>query len=215
MIVGMATSSIGGNVANKVDAKFNLSGNFTKPKTNIDIASDLDISDINVNKSKVMSSESFSNWDDMKAAHYREVTKFLEDNKPKGSPIPKNWFEKGGSLTIDTLEDGTQIWKYTNASGNTVPYVPKNINGQTVNVIEFPENYLHPNKNIANIDIGEFTGNRSLDKSLALEKLSARGIDEIPEGYILHHSSENGVLQLLKEDIHTDFNHYGGNYYYK
>ena len=55
------------------------------------------------------------------------LTKFLKENKPKGSPIPKNWFEKCGTLEIETLDDGSQIWKYTSAKGDTVPYINQQV----------------------------------------------------------------------------------------
>lgn len=116
-------------------------------------------------------------------------------------------------MTIETLEDGTQIWKYTK-DGITVPYVPKVINGKIYNVIKFPEKYLHPDKDIAKFSIkGGFTSNRNLDKKLALEYLKNEGYDKIPSGYVLHHDIENGVFQLVRKDVHEIFSHYGGYYY--
>lgn len=41
------------------------------------------------------------------------------------------------------------------------------------------------------------------------------GITEIPEGYIVHHDIENGILQLVDENIHTEFTHIGGHSIYK
>ncbi len=102
------------------------------------------------------SSNKFSNWDDMKDAYKGKVTKFLKGNKPKGSPIPKNWFEKGGTLEIETLDDGFQIWKYTSAKGDTVPYINQQV--------KFPKQYMFPDEDIAEFSIGKFTGDRELDK---------------------------------------------------
>ena len=107
------------------------------------------------------SSNKFSNWDDMKDAYKGKVTKFLKGNKPKGSPIPKNWFEKGGTLEIETLDDGSQIWKYTSAKGDTVPYINQQV--------KFPKQYMFPDEDIAEFSIGKFTGDRELDKKAALE----------------------------------------------
>lgn len=36
------------------------------------------------------------------------------------------------------------------------------------------------------------------------------GITEIPEGYVVHHDIENGILQLVEEKIHKEFTHIGG-----
>lgn len=153
------------------------------------------------------SSNKFSNWDDMKDAYKGKVTKFLKGNKPKGSPIPKNWFEKGGILEIETLDDGSQIWKYTSAKGDTVPYINQQV--------KFPKQYMFPDEDIAEFSIGKFTGDRELDKKAALEFLRSEGYDEIPDGYVLHHDYENGKMQLIEEEIHRIFTHYGGNYYNK
>ena len=152
-------------------------------------------------------SNKFSNWDDMKDAYKGKVTKFLKGNKPKGSPIPKNWFEKGGTLEIETLDDGSQIWKYTSAKGDTVPYINQQV--------KFPKQYMFPDEDIAEFSIGKFTGDRELDKKAALEFLRSEGYDEIPDGYVLHHDYENGKMQLIEEEIHRIFTHYGGNYYNK
>ena len=153
------------------------------------------------------SSNKFSNWDDMKDAYKGKVTKFLKGNKPKGSPIPKNWFEKGGTLEIETLDDCSQIWKYTSAKGDTVPYINQQV--------KFPKQYMFPDEDIAEFSIGKFTGDRELDKKAALEFLRSEGYDEIPDGYVLHHDYENGKMQLIEEEIHRIFTHYGGNYYNK
>ena len=153
------------------------------------------------------SSNKFSNWDDMKDAYKGKVTKFLKGNKPKGSPIPKNWFEKGGTLEIETLDDGSQIWKYTSSKGDTVPYINQQV--------KFPKQYMFPDEDIAEFSIGKFTGDRELDKKAALEFLRSEGYDEIPDGYVLHHDYENGKMQLIEEEIHRIFTHYGGNYYNK
>ena len=153
------------------------------------------------------SSNKFSNWDDMKDAYKGKVTKFLKGNKPKGSPITKNWFEKGGTLEIETLDDGSQIWKYTSAKGDTVPYINQQV--------KFPKQYMFPDEDIAEFSIGKFTGDRELDKKAALEFLRSEGYDEIPDGYVLHHDYENGKMQLIEEEIHRIFTHYGGNYYNK
>ncbi|MDE6662796.1 MAG: HNH endonuclease [Lachnospiraceae bacterium] len=32
----------------------------------------------------------------------------------------------------------------------------------------------------------------------------------MPERYIIHHDIENGILQLIDENIHKEFTHIGG-----
>ena len=107
----------------------------------------------------------------------------------------------------ETLDDGSQIWKYTSAKGDTVPYINQQV--------KFPKQYMFPDEDIAEFSIGKFTGDRELDKKAALEFLRSEGYDEIPDGYVLHHDYENGKMQLIEEEIHRIFTHYGGNYYNK
>lgn len=47
----------------------------------------------------------------------------------------------------------------------------------------------------------------------ALEFLMEEGYDHIPRGYVLHYDYDNGHFQLIREDIHRIFTHYGGLYY--
>lgn len=66
------------------------------------------------------------------------------------------------------------------------------------------------NPTIKSVDIGEFAGDRDkhIHKMLAILE-EDYGITEIPEGYIVHHDIENGILQLVDENIHTEFTHIG------
>ena len=80
--------------------------------------------------------------------------------------------------------------------------------------IKFPDAYLH--STIKPIDIGEFTGDRGKDVEKMLPILQADyGIDEIPDGYTVHHDIVNGILQLVDESVHTEFTHIGGYSIYK
>lgn len=157
----------------------------------------------------------YNSWEQMKLDNPRSVTKFVKNNKPLGSPDIKKWFKKGGSIKIETYKNGDQVWIYTNAKGTSVPYVPKIIKGKLRKVIEFPEEFMYKgNKKLATVNIGKFTGNRALDRELAIEILKKRGIKNI-DGYVLHHTADDGVLQLIERNIHSDFPHYGGYYYFK
>ena len=125
------------------------------------------------------------------------------ESKPPYSPDPKNWFENGGLIEIDD-SDGT--WTYIDSAGREV----SDVDGYPV----FTDEAKHPF--IDDIDIGEFTGDRGDDKQLFKEKLQEEyGLGEIPDGYIVHHDSENGKLQLVKEDWHKEFTHSGGYSLYK
>ena len=74
-------------------------------------------------------------------------------------------------------------------------------------------NYLNPD--IGSVDIGGFSSNRLLDYKLSKEQLYLVGYDKVPKRYVLHHSAfENGIMELVRLDIHKQFTHYGGNYYY-
>ena len=147
----------------------------------------------------------FNNWDDMKDTYKGTVTQFVKENKPKYSPNIKKWFDNGGSIEVQDI-DGKQIWTYTSAAGDSVPYID--------GYIKFPDEYLNPT--IKSVDIGEFTGDRGKDIDKMLEILEEDyGITEIPEGYIVHHDIENGILQLVDENIHTEFTHIGGHSIYK
>jgi len=162
---------------------------------------------------KVIRRQTYDDWETMKKDYNRTVTKFVEDNKPLGATHPRNWLNGGGSLTIDTLSDGTYIWYY-NKDGVTVPYVPQMINGVLQYVVKFPEEYLYEDERISQFFMpGGFTGDREADKAYALEYLSGLGYDRIPKGYVLHHDVDNGVFQLVSESVHKSFSHYGGHFY--
>ncbi len=152
----------------------------------------INVGDINVHK--------FSNWDEMKDAYNGGITKFVQENKPKYSPDIKKWFSNGGLIEIQNI-DGKQIWIYTSAVGHTVPYVD--------GYIEFPDKYLNPT--IKFVDIGGFSGDRSKDINKMMAILEEDyGITEIPDGYVVHHDTINGILQLVDENIHQEFTHIGG-----
>lgn len=147
----------------------------------------------------------FNNWDDMKDAYKGTITQFVKENKPKYSPDIIKWFDNGGSIEIQNI-DGKQIWTYTSSVGDSVPYID--------GYIKFPDEYLNPI--IKSVDIGEFTGDRSKDINKMLDILEENyGITEIPEGYIVHHDIENGILLLVDENIHKKFTHIGGYSIYK
>ena len=129
----------------------------------------------------------------------------IKEDKPPNSPDIAKWFENGGTVSIEQI-DSKSVWTYTDAKGKSVQY----IDGK----VKFPPEAKHPI--IEDISIGEFTGDRNTDKKLYLEKLEEEyGLTDIPDGYVLHHDTENGMLQLIKEDYHKEFTHAGGYSMYK
>ena len=131
--------------------------------------------------------------------------KDIKEWKPDNSPNIAKWFDKGG--TIEIIErDGRQTWNYINPEGIKVSY----IDGYPV----FPAETKHPY--IDDINIGDFTGNRENDKKKYCGLLeSDYGLTTIPNGYALHHDSENGIMQLVKEEYHKEFTHAGGHSKFK
>ena len=143
----------------------------------------------------------FSNWDDMKKAFKGTVIAFVKEQKPKYAPRLNKWFKAGGIIEIEN-KGGQQIWTFISKAGDKVPYVD--------GIVKFPEEYLY--MGIKDIDIGKFTGDRKKDTEKLIEVLiKDYGIDTgIPKGYAVHHDSVNGIIQLVREDIHKLFTHIGG-----
>lgn len=98
---------------------------------------------------------------------------------------------------------------YDNQGGSII-YEAQTINGTNVYVPNF-KNYLYPDKKLAQVDIGNFSGNRNKDIQTFLSKI---GLDEIPSGFTLHHSQPNGIVQLVETKIHKEFIHIGGHSLY-
>ena len=169
-----------------------------------------DAGDVITNANKVVDNSGFdtnkyNNWDDMKSTYKGTITQFVSENKPKYSPDIKKWFDNGGTIEIQNV-GGNQIWTYTSSSGHSVPYID--------GYIKFPDEYL--NSTIKSVDIGEFTGDRGRDVDKMMLILEEDyGITEIPDGYVVHHDVENGILQLVDENIHAEFTHIGGHSLYK
>ena len=129
-----------------------------------------------------------------------ESYKEIKESKPKNSPNVVKWFESGGKIAVSE-QDGKRVWTYINSEGIAVKY----IDGYPV----FPPETKHPD--IGDISIGVFTGDRKEDRKLYLEILEDEyGLTEIPDGYVLHHDSQNGTMQLVKEEYHKEFTHAGG-----
>lgn len=149
-------------------------------------------------------SNTYSDLDTMKKELGKNYGEIKED-KPPNSPNIAKWFENGGSIKVEEV-DGKSVWTYIDKDGREVKYV----DGYPV----FPPEAKHPV--IGDINIGEFTGDRNEDKKIYLKALEEQyGLTEIPEGYALHHDSENGNMQLVKEDWHKEFTHAGGHSKYK
>lgn len=53
-----------------------------------------------------------------------------------------------------------------------------------------------------------------MDRELAIKAFKNKGIIDL-DNYAIHHDYKNGVFQLINENIHDEFKHYGGYYFYK
>ncbi len=146
----------------------------------------------------------FDNLEDMKKI-LEKTNKEINEDKPSRAPDIETWFKNSGTIKVEQA-DGKTVWTYTDAENKSVPY----IDGK----VKFPPEATHPV--IGDLSIGEFTGDRNKDKMLYKKKLEEEyGLTEIPDGYALHHDTENGVMQLVKEDYHKEFTHAGGHSMYK
>lgn len=164
---------------------------------------DMPISEINGEKTELESPESKTNiYSDLESMKQNLNMTYgeIKANKPLNSPNIAKWFNNGGSLKVEQIED-KPVWTYIDKNWKEISYV----DGYPV----FPLESKHPV--IADIDIGKFTGDRNEDKKLYLKKLEEQyGLMEIPDGYFLHHDVKDGNMQLVKEEWHKEFTHKGG-----
>lgn len=66
------------------------------------------------------------------------------------------------------------------------------------------------------MNLGEFTGDRSKDIDKMMEILeNDYETTEIPDGYVVHRDIEDGILQLVDENIRAEFTHIGEHSIYK
>ena len=117
--------------------------------------------------------QTFTSWQQMKDAFPGTVTNFarrsqrLGGHKPIGSPNVPDWLDSGGTIKIDTWDNGMRVWHYTK-NGVTVSYVPEMINGQLQHAVKFPESVMFGGDiDLASVNIGEFTGDRPTNATLA------------------------------------------------
>lgn len=202
--VGMKTPEVGGNIEKNVPTNAEFRKNaadyfkklFEKSEQN---KTESQIPEANNPEVKQPVEVEFSDLSTMKNELGKTYSEIKKD-KPMNSPNLSKWFEAGGKISITEM-DGKQIWKYTDAEGKSVQYID--------GCVKFPPEAKHPE--IGDINIGSFTGDRGKDRQLYLEKLEDEyELTDIPDGYSLHHDTENGVMQLIKNEYHKEFTHAGG-----
>ncbi len=146
----------------------------------------------------------YSTFNEMKEDMGKTKQEINKEKPPHSNNLGK-WFDNGGKIGIEDI-DGKKVWTFIDAEGRAAKYIdgyPK-----------FPNEAKHPV--IGDISIGKFTGDRDTDKAIYLDKLKEEyELNEIPEGYSLHHDDKNGVLQLIKSEWHDEFRHQGGHSRYK
>ncbi len=123
----------------------------------------------------------------------------LMQRKPPYSPALRRWFNQDGTVEI-RVENGHDIWTYTTADGISGTYIDGNI--------RFSRGQLYAD--VGEVNIGSFSG-RFSDRQKVIKVLAADyGVEKIPDGFVLHHDINNGVIQLVRKDVHSIFTHRGG-----
>ncbi|WP_106495640.1 T7SS effector LXG polymorphic toxin [Lentibacillus sp. Marseille-P4043] len=133
-----------------------------------------------------------------------KFTKELLSTKPKNSPIPGRWEQKGGKVEVD--KNGT--WVYTNKKGQSVSY-PDGYPDFTP--------YMHPTIKPVEIEVAK-PANRPLDYKKANQKVELSkdsdppvpALNKPPLGYVWHHHQDGRTMMLVEEKIHKQFTHTGG-----
>ena len=124
-----------------------------------------------------------------------KVPDILRQTKPKGSPVPDEWYKKGGTMFVAEL-GGDPVWFYTSKDGVTVPYIGGEPDFAVAGCV------------YGELDVGAFA-NRNRDKSRANQMFN-RSIDF--ENFVWHHVNDMRTMQIVDRKIHSLFTHYGGNY---
>lgn len=133
-----------------------------------------------------------------------DFTKEIMKTKPMNSRVPKKWYDKGGTISID--ENGT--WTYTNKNGISVSYPGG-----------YPDfsPYYHPTVAPVIIKVSSPKNNHkdfeNANKEAGLSKDSDPPVpskNEPPDGYTWHHHEDGKTMVLVEEDIHDEFKHIGG-----
>ncbi|WP_181352957.1 MULTISPECIES: DUF4244 domain-containing protein [Laceyella] len=133
-----------------------------------------------------------------------KFTKEILATKPKNSPNPEKWLNKGGSITID--DKG--VWTYTNSEGKSVSYPDG-----------YPDfsKYIHPKVKPVKIkfsnpedrqkDFREANAKAGLDKN---SDPPVPASHRPPKGYTWHHHQDGTTMMLVEYSIHRQFTHVGG-----
>ncbi|WP_260985329.1 HNH endonuclease [Paenibacillus xylanexedens] len=133
-----------------------------------------------------------------------DFTKEIMETKPMNLPVPKRWYDKGGTISID--ENGT--WTYTNKKGQSVSYPD--------GYPDFSE-YYHPTVEPVEIKFASPTNRPADYKAANLEAgLSKDSVPPVtqsnksPTGYTWHHHQDGKTMILVDEKVHAEFRHIGG-----
>ena len=117
--------------------------------------------------------------------------------KPKNSPDPEKWRNKGGK--VERLDDGT--WRYTDWEGNVVDYK----NGHP----DFKPPHLRQS-----VDIGKQKPDYTTDYTRAEQKSKLKP-PRLKDKTVWHHHEDGKTMQEVNRKIHDRFTHRGGFSLYK
>ena len=120
-----------------------------------------------------------------------DLTDNLLQTKPKNSPNPQKWRNKGGKISID--KDG--VWVYTNSKGQSVKYVDG-----------YPD-FKGAGLTNQEVDIGQFKDYTTDFKNADL--LAPNGPRDAVNN-TWHHSQDGHTLQEVDKAVHKEFTHRGG-----
>ena len=120
-----------------------------------------------------------------------DLTDNLLQTKPKNSPNPQKWLNKGGKISID--KDG--VWVYTNSKGQSVKYVDG-----------YPD-FKGAGLTNQEVDIGQFKDYTTDFKNADL--LAPNGPRDAVNN-TWHHSQDGHTLQEVDKAVHKEFTHRGG-----
>ena len=120
-----------------------------------------------------------------------DLTNNLVQTKPKNSPNPQKWLDKGGEICVD--KDG--VWSYTNGKGQSVKYPDGYPDFKRAGLVK------------QEVDIGAFKDYVTDFKKA--DSLAPNGPRDAVNN-TWHHSQDGHTLQEVDKAIHKEFTHRGG-----
>ncbi|KZZ83917.1 T7SS effector LXG polymorphic toxin [Bacillus sp. SJS] len=120
----------------------------------------------------------------------RALNKEVKSSKPKNSPTPKKWLDKGGDISIN--DSGT--WTYHDWEGNSVSYPDGFPDFKTAGMVK------------QEVELEKFQGyNKDFDEA---DRRAPNG--PIADDSTWHHHQDMTTMQEVNTKLHERFRHRGG-----